>query len=122
MFQNTETGTYVFPLLSRDAPSPLVAAEKDTGPLTRALLAASPGKNLAGYREKMAISQFVKLWSKVMGVKGEAVKVPLDGFPSDLKAELEDAFAYNDEFGYFGEKKDHTLVDPKDVSISSVPL
>jgi hypothetical protein len=116
-------GTYVFiwgP--PPDVKLPLIAAEEDTGPFTKALLEAAPGKNLIAYRSWMTMDEYVEIIARVKGIKvinrPPAPGVSFEGMASELLQELTENMQYFVEFGYEG-KDDPTLVHPKDVRLFS---
>lgn len=102
-----------------DVKLPIVAAEEDSGPLVKALIQDSAGKNLIGYREWLTTRELASTFTKATGLKAEVVTLPKGSFPpsvpAELKAELEDNMAYWNEFGYEG-RDDPTVIHPKDVS------
>jgi hypothetical protein len=109
--------------LDPDVKLPFIAAEEDTGPIVKALVQEAPGKNVIGYREWSSLREVAEAFTQATGVKAECIKlkkgesnVPL---PSDLAQELEDNWAYCNEFGYEG-RDDPTIIHPKDVSPSPV--
>ncbi|KAF7587229.1 hypothetical protein BBP40_007542 [Aspergillus hancockii] len=97
---------------------PLVAAEEDPGPLVKALIQESAGKNLIGYREWLTTRELASTFTKATGLKAEVVTLPKGHFPpsipTELKAELEDNMAYWNEFGYEG-RDDPTVIHPRDL-------
>ena len=100
---------------------PFVAAEEDSGPLVKALVQESAGKNLIGYREWLTMEEFTEAFTRASGIKSELVTVSLEQFaaalPEDLKVEMADNIAYFNDFGYEG-RDDPTVIHPKAVSIS----
>lgn len=104
---------------------PLIAADEDTGPLTKALLEVPPGKNLIAYRAWMTMAEYVESISRVKGVKAItkslAPDAPMDMIPEELREELIENMLYFHEFGYEG-RNDPSVVHPKDVSSISLRL
>ncbi|KAL2859415.1 hypothetical protein BJX68DRAFT_226229 [Aspergillus pseudodeflectus] len=105
--------------LDPDLKLPFIAAEEDTGPIVKALVQEAPGKNVIGYREWSSLREVAEAFTQATGVKAECImlkkgesNVPL---PPDLAQELEDNWAYCNEFGYEG-RDDPTIIHPKDVS------
>ncbi|KAM5354851.1 hypothetical protein ACJ41O_001497 [Fusarium nematophilum] len=100
-----------------DLKIPFIAAEEDSGPLVRALVRESAGKSLIGYREWITIREFLVVFTKTTGLKAEVVTLPKGQFhlphPEELKAELEDTFAYINEFGNDG--RDPAVIHPGDL-------
>ncbi|KAJ0413507.1 NAD(P)-binding protein [Aspergillus carlsbadensis] len=109
--------------LDPDLKLPFIAAEEDTGPIVRALVQEAAGKNVIGYREWSTLRELAEAFAQATGVKAECVmlekgesKIPL---PLDLHRELEDNWAYCNEFGYEG-RNDPTIIHPK--GLDSPPL
>ncbi|KIX05561.1 uncharacterized protein Z518_06433 [Rhinocladiella mackenziei CBS 650.93] len=116
-----ENGVYVFASKMRpDVKLPLIAAEEDTGPLTKALLATEPGKNLIAYREWMTLDEFYHVWSETLGVRAKTVALPADdpweAVPEELREELSDTMLYAVEFGYEA-RDDSSVIHPKDLDV-----
>ncbi|KAK5052740.1 hypothetical protein LTR84_002606 [Exophiala bonariae] len=114
-----ETGTYVVATkFETDVKFPHVAAEEDSGPFTKALLACPPGKNLIAYRAWLTMDEFLGIWSKALNVKAKAVHLPYDtvteGLPEELDREFTEMAQYSAEFGYEG-REDPSVVHPKDL-------
>ncbi|KAE8146464.1 hypothetical protein BDV25DRAFT_162370 [Aspergillus avenaceus] len=119
--KKSDTGVYQFITGVRgDAHMPMIAAEEDTGPAVKALVACPPGKNLIAYREWMTPDEFARVWSRVLGLPAEFVTLPADqsieGVPEDLKQEFLDNWAYFNEFGYEG-RDDPSLVHPHQLEV-----
>ncbi|RSL55871.1 hypothetical protein CEP54_009115 [Fusarium duplospermum] len=104
--------------IEQDVKLPLIAAEEDSGPFVKALLQQPAGVNLIGYREWISLRELAAALTKVTGHKAEVVALPKGqfppGIPEELKAELEDNFAYFNEFGYEG-RDDPSLTHPRDL-------
>jgi hypothetical protein len=102
---------------------PLVAAEEDTGPFTKALVEVAPGKNLIAYRAWMTMDEYLDIIRQVTGVKAINKQLPADthweAIPEELREEMTDNAKYFEEFGYEG-RDDPSLVHPKDVSSESI--
>ncbi|KAJ9503146.1 hypothetical protein H2202_001300 [Exophiala xenobiotica] len=104
-------------------PLPLIAADKDTGPLVKALLEEPAGTKLMGYRAWMTFGEFVETWSKVLNVKAQVTTLPiqdiLDGMPGDMDPDvremLAEGMANMTEFGY-KLREDPVLTQPDGVS------
>lgn len=101
---------------------PFVASEEDTGPLVKALIQDSPGKNLISYREWLTVPELAAAFTKATGLKTSVVTLPKGtfppGFPAELAQELEENTSYWNEFGYEG-RDDPTVIHPRDVSLTS---
>ncbi|KAJ4313213.1 hypothetical protein N0V84_009539 [Fusarium piperis] len=104
--------------LEQDVKIPFIAAEEDTGPLVKALLQQPAGVNLIGYREWISTREAAAALTRATGLKAEVVTLPkgqfAPGLDADLKVELEDNFAYFNEFGYEG-RDDPTVTHPRDL-------
>ncbi|KAK7428001.1 hypothetical protein QQZ08_005432 [Neonectria magnoliae] len=104
--------------LDVDNKLPFIAAEEDSGPIVKALVQEPAGKNLIAYREWLTLRELAEIFTKATGRKAEAVTVPKGqfgpGVPDELKQELEDNFAYFNEFGYEG-RDDPTVIHPREL-------
>ncbi|KAE8157040.1 hypothetical protein BDV40DRAFT_309060 [Aspergillus tamarii] len=119
--KKAENGVYQFVGgLKADVKLPIAAAEEDTGPAVKALVACPPGKNLIAYREWMTPEEFVRTWSRVLGVPAEYVTLPegqsIEGVPDILKREFIENWGYWNEFGYEG-RDDPTVVHPNQLEV-----
>lgn len=107
---------------SGDFGLPLIAADVDTGPLVKALVEATPGKNLIAHREYMSADEFIATVSKILGIKARRAYRTLDDLVPILGPEpaldLVESFAFMKEYG-FAPRIDPTVVHPKDVSLIS---
>ncbi|KAF4991782.1 hypothetical protein FGRMN_7622 [Fusarium graminum] len=92
--------------LCLDNKIPLIAHEQDSGPLVKALILDTPGKNLVGYRGWLTPREFVVIFIKVTGYRTELLQLPSGEFSFDckpeLRAELQDNFAFANEVGLHG--------------------
>ncbi|KAL6862209.1 NAD(P)-binding protein [Trichoderma novae-zelandiae] len=102
-----------------DVKFPFIAAEEDTGAFVTALVDEPAGKNVIGYREWLTHREVMAIFSRATGIPAEAVQLPAGqskvDSPPDLKLELDDNFAYWNEFGYEG-RDDPTIIHPKDLA------
>ncbi|OQU98278.1 hypothetical protein CLAIMM_04087 [Cladophialophora immunda] len=123
--QKDADGVYTFSFTgSTNGKLPFVAAEEDTGPFTRALVATpEAGKNLIAYRAWMSMDEYIAILSQTLGVKTktrvlspEGASSVLSTLPEDLLEELVENANYFAEFGYEG-RDDPSLVHPKDLGI-----
>ncbi|KAH6603813.1 hypothetical protein Trco_007259 [Trichoderma cornu-damae] len=105
--------------LDLDVKLPFVAAEEDTGPITKALVEEAAGKNIVGYREWLTLRELVAIFTEATGLAAEAVQLPKGQsafeLPSELKLGLDDTYAYFNEYGYEG-RDDPTIIHPKDLA------
>ncbi|KAE8338044.1 hypothetical protein BDV24DRAFT_93849 [Aspergillus arachidicola] len=103
--------------LDPDVELPFIAAEEDTGPIVRGLVLDSAAKRVIGYRALITVRGLIETFSRVTGLKAEAVVLPkgesVVPFPPELQQELDDNWAYWKEFGYDG--GDPTVVPPQDL-------
>jgi hypothetical protein len=106
--------------LDPDLKLPFIAAEEDTGPIVKALVQEGPRKNVIGYREWSSLREVSEAFAQATGVKAECILLKKGesniALPPDLAQELEDNWAYCNEFGYEG-RDDPTIIHPKDVSL-----
>jgi hypothetical protein len=107
-------GTVVFSFISPDASgdeglhkSPFVHPPTDTGPFVEALvLKAPPRTTLLGTCEMMHMSEYVKLWGEINGVKSETHGLSLyevtQMFPGGFGLEVGETACYVREYGWDG--------------------
>lgn len=92
---------------SGDWPVPIVHPA-DTGEFVKALIELPPGTELLAYGDLMTMTDFVKLWSKVTGVRARlepaAVAHHDKLLPGGWGREIGETYAYMQEFGYWGGK------------------
>lgn len=85
----------------------------------KALVLESAGKNVIGYREWISIREITEAFTQATGKKSEFVLLPKGQsripVPSELAIEMEDNWAYCNEFGYEG-RDDPTILHPSGVS------
>ncbi|KAL6922152.1 hypothetical protein ACHAP8_003621 [Fusarium lateritium] len=109
--------------LDPDTKFPFIAAEEDSGPIVKALIAQEPtGHNLISYREWLTLKEISESFTKATGI--EAVAVESDGtfppgFSEEFVGDMKDCFNYFNEFGYEG-RDDPTIVHPRD--LKSAPI
>jgi hypothetical protein len=118
--QQKENGNMQFANnLDLDARVPLISHDQDSGPFVRALIQNPPGKSVIGYRAWITLREFVRIFSKVTGHETEILHIPPGEFSFDckeeLRAELQDNFAFADEIGLHG-GDDSPAVHPNEVS------
>ncbi|KAA8645245.1 hypothetical protein EYZ11_007730 [Aspergillus tanneri] len=104
--------------LDPDLKLPFIAAEEDTGPIIKTLVQEAPGKNVIAYREWMSLRELSKAFTQATGIEAEYImlkkgqlNLPL---PPELDRQLDDNWAYWNEFGYEG-RDDPTIIHPKDL-------
>ena len=104
-----------------DLKLPLIAAEEDSGPLVKALVESTPGKNLIAYREWMTLEEMVRVFTEATGLPAQYVTLgpgePDIPLPDGLKEELDDNWAYFNECGYEG-RDDPSVMHPNQVRYS----
>jgi hypothetical protein len=119
ILKNSEGVVQFIGHLDADVKIPYIAVEEDTGPLVKALVQESAGKNLIAYREWLTPRELASAFTKATGMNAEVVTLPKGSFPPSvtpsLKISIEDNMAYWNEFGYEG-REDPTVVHPRDVS------
>lgn len=99
------------------APHPFFVPN-DTGLFVDLLVRSLPKQDLLGVSETASYETYVKVWSEVTGVPGEAQEVTIEqsdkAAPGGLGREAAESSSTSAEFGW----GDH-LVSPKDVSVQS---
>ncbi|EGR47084.1 uncharacterized protein TRIREDRAFT_109313 [Trichoderma reesei QM6a] len=102
-----------------DVKLPFIAAEEDSGHFVKALVQEPAGKNVIGYREWLTHRELAAIFSQATGIPAEAVQLPEGqskvASPPELKLELDDNFAYWNEFGYEA-RDDPTVIHPRDLA------
>ncbi|GIJ98877.1 hypothetical protein Aspvir_000999 [Aspergillus viridinutans] len=106
--------------LDPDLKLPFIAPEEDTGPIVKALVQEAAGKNVIAYREWSSLRKLSKAFAQATRIKAECIilekgqpNIPL---PPELSRELDDNWAYCNEFGYEG-RDDPTIIHTKDMSL-----
>lgn len=96
----------------------------DTGPLVKALVNTTPGKNLMGYGTEISFNEIAQIWSKNLGEKvtyhRNTVEFMDQIMPGGMGIELGEMMEYISSPGYFGGDaavKELNLITPKDVSV-----
>ncbi|CAI7640501.1 unnamed protein product [Penicillium pancosmium] len=107
--------------LDPDVKLPFIAAEEDTGPIVKSLLQESAGKNVIGYRGWCTLRELSQAFTQASGIEAECIMLPKGQshvpVPPILGLELDDNWAYCNEFGYEG-RDDPTILHPKDLDSS----
>ncbi|KAF4468837.1 hypothetical protein FALBO_4248, partial [Fusarium albosuccineum] len=102
-----------------DVKLPYTVADEDSGPIVKALLQDPAGRNLIGYREWLTTQEVASIFTKVTGLKAEAIARPKEHLelfiPEDLRIEIQENLAYFNEFGYEG-RNDPTVLHPRDLN------
>ncbi|PGH05116.1 hypothetical protein AJ79_06864 [Helicocarpus griseus UAMH5409] len=62
--------------LRGDVRLPFIAADKDMGLLTKALVVAHPGKNLIAWREWVTMNEFAETFTRAVGFPAKVVTLP----------------------------------------------
>ncbi|KAK5995259.1 NmrA-like family domain-containing oxidoreductase hkm9-like protein [Cladobotryum mycophilum] len=97
---------------------PFIAPEEDSGPIVKALVQESAGKNIIGYREWLTLREITQLFTEATGESAEPVMLPRGEsnlpYPPDLKVQLDECWAYWNEFGYEA-RDDPTVIHPQDL-------
>ncbi|KAL6416318.1 nmrA-like family domain-containing protein 1 [Ilyonectria robusta] len=105
--------------LEPDVKIPFIAAEEDSGPIVKRLIDEPAGKSIIGYREWLTVQELALSFTRATGLKAESITLPKGEFPlplpDELKLELQDNFAYFNEFGYEA-RDDPAIIHPRDVS------
>lgn len=121
MKKDEKTGVLTITIHNPDMIVPFVATETDAGVVVKALVSAAAGQNVAVYRQRSSITEYAKLWSKLLQTDLKVANGGFDG-PPDLMEEIENTFAWGKEFGLFGENAGISLTTPRDVSVFRYPL
>ncbi|MCJ1393922.1 hypothetical protein MMC18_006798 [Xylographa bjoerkii] len=102
-----------------DVPIPMVYTANDTGSFVKALVQSPPGTNLLGYGSLIGWSEYMRLWTSVLKVSGRFEQIPIETYmdkaPVNLAKEIQEAYAYQAEFGWDG--GDPSIVHPKDLLV-----
>ncbi|KAF4342544.1 nitrogen metabolic regulation nmr [Fusarium beomiforme] len=106
-YTNKDNGNVQFANnLDLDTKVPLIAHDQDSGPFVKALVQNPPGISVVGYRAWVTPREFVETFSKVTGYNTELLHIPHGKFSfnckPELRAELQDSFAFSDEIGLHG--------------------
>ncbi|KAF7590015.1 hypothetical protein BBP40_003403 [Aspergillus hancockii] len=84
-----------------------------------ALVQESAGKNIVGYRVWSTLRELTEAFTQATGIEAEYILLPKGQsnipFPPVLCLELDDNWAYCNEFGYEG-RDDPTIIHPKDLA------
>lgn len=105
--------------LDPDTKLPFIVPEEDTGPIVKALVQEDAGKNIISYREWSTLREISQAFAQATDRRTECIMLPKGQsevpLPPTLTLELDDNWAYCNEFGYEG-RDDPTIIHPKDVS------
>ncbi|POS68600.1 hypothetical protein DHEL01_v213006 [Diaporthe helianthi] len=97
---------------------PYIAPDEDTGPIVKALIDDTPGKNLIGYRAWLTTPEVSAAFAKATGLKVNTVNVPkgvsAPGLSADMARSVEENMGFWNEFGYEG-RDDPTVIHPRDL-------
>lgn len=106
---------------------PMYHPRHDTGPLVKALVKSSPGKNLMGYSSLISFDEIAEIWSKNLGKSVKYQRSTVDVMdkimPGGVGKELGEMMEYISSPGYFGGEeavKELGLIEPKDVGVSGL--
>jgi hypothetical protein len=98
---------------------PLFAHDQDSGPLVKALIQDTPGKSVVGHRGWLTPRELMDSFAQVAGYQTELLHLPPGQFGFDckpeLRAELQDNFAFANEVGHDG-GDDFATIHPSEVS------
>jgi hypothetical protein len=102
-------------------------ARNDSGPLVKALIKSSPGKNLMGYSGLISFNEVADLWSKKLGKPIKYQRSTVDDMdrvmPGGIGREIGEMMEYINDPGYFGGEeavRDLGLIEPKDLGVSDL--
>lgn len=106
---------------------PVYHARNDTGPLVKALIKSSPGKNLMGYSGFISFDELAELWSTKLGKKitfqRSTVDVMDQLMPGGVGREIGEMMEYISDPGYFGGQEaveELGLVKPEELGVSGL--
>jgi hypothetical protein len=101
-----------------NTPIPLLVPS-DAGAFAKALTQVSPGKNLLAFGDLLTWEEYVKMWSRITGVKATFERKTVEDHdrfaPGGYGEEIGEMYAYALEFGYWG-AGDESVIFAKDVS------
>lgn len=116
-----------FPL-DGDRKVPMYHPRKDTGPLVKALVKSTPGKNLMGYGTEISFDEIAQIWSKNLGEEVKYQRSTVEFMdqimPGGMGIELGEMMEYISNPGYYGGEaaiKELNLITPSDVSFEPLP-
>lgn len=125
--QKTSDGYILSFPLDGDKQVPMYHPRKDTGPLVKALIESTPGKNLMGYGSEISFDEVAAIWSKNLGqsVKYQrtTTEVMDQMMPGGFGIEIGEMMEYINDPGYFGGEeaiKELNLIEPSE--LGSIPL
>jgi hypothetical protein len=106
---------------------PMYHPSQDTGPLVKALIESSPGKNLMGYSSEISFDEIVEIWSKKLGKTVNYHRSTVDDMdkmmPGGVGRELGEMMEYISDPGYFGGEdaiKELGAITPKDLGVTGL--
>lgn len=117
--QRQADGTFVLRWCSSpDTLEPFVDTPGDTGEFVQALEKARPGMKLFGVSDMRSGKDFMRVWSREVGVEGVYQQISREEFEKplpdkDLARELGESMAFQAEFGWIGQEP--AVLMPKDV-------
>ena len=118
--QNADGVVQLIGNLDVDVKQPFIAAEEDSGPIVKALVENSAGKNVIGHRGWMSLRELMRAFTAATGMEAEAIRLPevqsQFAQAGDIRVELEESMAYLNEIGYTGGDPD--VIDPQEVSFN----
>jgi hypothetical protein len=100
----------------------MLHARNDSGPLVKALVKSTPGKNLMGYGSLISFDEIAQIWSQNLGQPVKYQRGTVDAMdklmPGGVGIELGEMLEYISAPGYFGGEeavKELGLIEPKEV-------
>ncbi|KAF2021444.1 NAD(P)-binding protein [Aaosphaeria arxii CBS 175.79] len=106
---------------------PMYHPRQDTGPLVKALITSSPGKNLMGFSSQISFNEIAQIWSKSIGEPVKFVPNTVEdvdkAMPGGHGRELGEMMAYINDPGYFGGEeavKELNLITPQDLGVTGL--
>ena|SRR5690242_12481844 len=127
-FIQGSNGEYTFALpVDGNTQIPVYHARNDTGPLVKALIRSSPGKNLMGYSGFISFDEIAQIWSEKLGKQIKFHRSTVDdldrAIPGGVGKEIGEMMEYISDPGYFGGQEaaeELGLVKPEELGVSGL--
>ncbi|GAB7336398.1 hypothetical protein MBLNU13_g09117t1 [Cladosporium sp. NU13] len=123
--QKTPNGTILSFPLDGDKKVPMYHPRNDTGPLVKALVNTTPGKNLMGYGSEISFDEIAQIWSKNLAEEVAyhrgTVEFMDKVMPGGMGIELGEMMEYINSPGYYGGEaaiKATDLITPNDLGVT----
>ncbi|KAF2715732.1 NAD(P)-binding protein [Pleomassaria siparia CBS 279.74] len=110
-----------------DAKIPMYHPRQDTGPLVKALVKSSPGKDLMGFSSIITFDEIAQIFSKSLGKEVKYQRSTVDSMdqmmPGGVGRELGEMMEYISSPGYYGGDeavKELGLIEPKELGVEGL--